>query len=99
MDAAWTRSDDAAAESTRKLGIAAGGKGRRLLVPHLDEADPVLTLAKRLDDAIDAIAGDAEHGVDAPSQQGVDQNVAGSRFHGIAYEMRGMRTDPRTRFS
>ena len=84
VDAARAGGCDADAEATGKFGVAAGGEGRRLLVPYLDKADLVLALAEGFDDAVDAIAGNAEDGIDAPSQQGVDQNVAGGRFHGVA---------------
>src|SRR5690242_16402861 len=65
------------------------GEGRGLFVPHLDKADAVLAFAERLDNAVDAVTGDPEHGVDAPCQQGLDQNVAGGRFHRLALQKRG----------
>ena len=54
-------------------------------MPHLNEADLVLPFAEGLDDAVDAVAGDTEHGVDTPGQQGFDQNVAGGRLHRVAF--------------
>ena len=75
VDAAGTRGGNAGAEPSRPLGVGAGHEGGGLLVAHLDEADLLLLLPQRLDDAVDAVAGDAENRVDAPVDQGVNQNV------------------------
>ena len=75
VDAAGTRGGDAGAEPSRPLGVGASHEGGGLLVAHLDEADLLLLLPQRLDDAVDAVAGDAENRVDAPVDQGVNQNV------------------------
>src|SRR5437764_7211378 len=88
VNAAGPRGRDADAEPAGEFRVAAGGEGRGLLVPHLDKANAVLAFAERLDNAVDAITGDAEYGVDAPCQQGVDQNVAGGRFHEFAFSPR-----------
>jgi len=82
MDATGAGSGDAAAEPAGEFGIAASGERRRLLVAHLDEADPVLVFAEGFDDAVDPIAGDAEHGVDAPIHDGFNENIAGGLGHG-----------------
>src|SRR5439155_25821881 len=42
---------------------------RRLLMVHQDEPDPVVVAAEALHDAVDAIAGEPEHGVNAPVDQ------------------------------
>ena len=63
------------------LGVGAGHEGRRLLVPHLDEADLVLALAQRLHDAVDAVAGEAEDHLHAPVHDRFDENVAASVCH------------------
>ena len=76
VDAAGAGGGEADAEPAGVLGVAAGHERRRLLVPHLDEADLVLALAQRLHDAVDAVAGQAEDDVDAPVVQGVDQKSA-----------------------
>src|SRR5207248_4572598 len=89
VDAAGPRGRDADAEPAGEFRVAAGGEGCGLLMPHLDKANAVLAFAERLDNAVDAVAGDAEHGVDAPGRQGVDQNVAAGRFHGFACECEG----------
>ena len=60
VDAARARGRQADAEAAGVLGVAARGERRRLLVPHLDEADLVLVRAQRLEDAVDAVAGKAE---------------------------------------
>jgi hypothetical protein len=44
-------------------------------VPHLNEADDVLLRPQRLHDAVDAVAGKAEHGIDAPLVKNVDEDV------------------------
>jgi hypothetical protein len=61
------------------LGKAGGHKGCSLFVPDADIANPVLALAQRFDDPIDAIADDAEHMRGAPGDQGIDQDT-GRRF-------------------
>src|SRR5678815_468376 len=46
-----------------------------LFVPHLDKADLPFALADRLHDAVDAVTRHPEDGVDAPGNQGVDQQL------------------------
>src|SRR5690606_23510920 len=72
------------------LGVGAGGERGGLLVPHLDEADPVLARAQRLHDAVDAVAGDAEDGIDVPVDQRLDQDVrGGGGCHPVAPSLPG----------
>ena len=81
MNAAGAGGGQADAEPAGVLGVGAGHEGRGLLVPHLDEADLVLARAQRLHDAVDAVAGKSEDHVDAPVQNGFDENVAAGVCH------------------
>ena len=75
MDAAGSGSGDAGSQASSELGPGARHKGRRFLMAHLDEANLVLPLAQRFDDAVDAIAGYSEDRVDAPIEHGLHQNI------------------------
>ncbi len=75
VDAARPGGGHADAEPAGVLGIAAGGEGGGFLVAHLDELDLVLVRAQRLEDAVDAVAGEAEDRLDAPVDQPLDQQV------------------------
>jgi len=57
MDSAWPGGREADPKLTGELGVGAGHEGSRLLVANLDETNPVLRCAQRLDDAVDTIAG------------------------------------------
>ena len=72
---------EADAQPPGELGVAAGGEGRRLLVPALDEADLVLVLAQGLEDPVDPVAGQAEGRVHAPVDQLLDDHVARGLRH------------------
>ena len=63
------------------LAVAAGGKGRRLLVPHLDEAQLLLTLAQRLEEAVDAVARKAEDRIHSPVEQSLNQQITSAFGH------------------
>jgi hypothetical protein len=54
----------------------AGHEGGGFFVPHLDEADFILVSAERFDDAVDALAGNSENGVDSPIEHRFHKNVA-----------------------
>jgi len=59
-------------------------------MPHLDEADFVLTGAQRLDDAVDAVARQAENDLDAEIDQRFSQHVGGGDFaHRLLPELCG----------
>jgi hypothetical protein len=45
--------------------MSTGHEGRRFLVANLDEADPLADLPQALHEAVDAVARQAEDGVDA----------------------------------
>jgi hypothetical protein len=81
VDSAGSRRREADAEPSGELRIAHRRQRRRLLVPHLHEADLVLPGAQRLHDAVDAVARQAEDGVDAPGDEGVDEQVCGGLGH------------------
>ncbi len=55
------------------FGVAAGGEGRGLFVPHLDEADLLLVGSQGLEDSIDPVAGESEDRIDAPFNQAFHQ--------------------------
>jgi hypothetical protein len=73
VNTARSGSRHADAQPAGVLGVAAGREGRRLLVPHLDVLELVLVLAPGLEDAVDAIAGQAENRVHASFQQALHQ--------------------------
>jgi hypothetical protein len=66
MNAARTGSGEAAAKPAGIFGVGAGHKSRRLLMPHLDEADGIGTFPQGLHDAVDPIAGDSKNCIDTP---------------------------------
>ena len=59
------------------VAFAYAGRHERggLLVVHQHEPDPVLVPAQRLHDPVDAVAGQAEDGVDPPVDQPLDQRL------------------------
>ncbi len=75
MDGAWPRCGQAHAEPTGRLGITGGHEGGGLLVMDEDEADPVLVASEPFHDAVDAVAGQAEDGVDTPVRQSLDEHL------------------------
>ena len=75
MDAAGARSGEAHTQAPGPLGIGAGIERRCFFVSHLDETDLVLASTQRLDDAVDAVARDAEDRVNFPFEQSFDQYV------------------------
>jgi hypothetical protein len=68
-DGAGSRGGEADAEAAGEFRVGAGGERRRLLVARVDVAQPVLVLAERLDETVDAVAGQSEDGIDAPFEQ------------------------------
>src|SRR5258707_593886 len=84
MNAAGTRSRQANAEASGVFGVGARHERGRLLVAHLDEADFVLPLAKRFNDAVDAVSEEAEHDFDTPILKRVNEDVATGGRHGCA---------------
>jgi len=83
MNSTRTRGGEAHAQPSGEFGIAACHQRRRLLMAHLHEADAILALSERFHDAVDAIAGQAENGIDAPLQQAFHQAISGSRSHSV----------------
>jgi hypothetical protein len=59
------------------FGETRGHERRRFFVANRNEANPILTLAERLDDRIDAIADNAESMGGTPSDQRFDNDVGG----------------------
>src|SRR5262249_32003307 len=55
MKTAWTRGCKTYAKLAGVFRIGACHEGGRLLVPHLNESDPVGALSERLHDSIDAV--------------------------------------------
>src|SRR5579872_1742140 len=81
MQAARARRRQTDPQSAGELGIPAGHECRRLFMPHLHEANRVLPLAERLDDAVDSVARQTEDDLDSPLRQHVDQNVPAGACH------------------
>lgn len=77
MRAAGSGRCETYAELSGELGIGTRHEGGRFLMPDLDEPDPILALAQRLHDAVDAISGKAEDDLDIPFDQRVNQYVGG----------------------
>ncbi len=75
VDGAGTCGSQAYAQTSGVLGKAGGHEGCSLFVPDADIANPVLALAQRFNDRIDAIADDAERMRGAPGDQGIDQDI------------------------
>jgi hypothetical protein len=75
------RGRQADAEPSGVLGVAAGGEGRRLLVPHLHELQLVLVRMQGFEDAVDAVSGKAKDGVHAPLLQPLDQQLGYVHCH------------------
>src|SRR5579871_739845 len=98
MDAARPGGGHADAQAAGGLGIAAGREGRRFFVPHLDELDLVLILTQRLEEAVDAVAGEAEDYLYAPVDQSLEQHVGHRLCHiraSISLQAKDDRTQPK----
>ncbi|HEX3943765.1 MAG TPA: hypothetical protein VHW69_06740 [Rhizomicrobium sp.] len=78
VDAAGSGGRDARADFAGEFCPGASHEGGRFFVPRLNESDALLILAQRFDDAVHAVARNAEDGVDAPVKHGFDKNL--SRF-------------------
>src|SRR6185437_11799712 len=86
MHRARPRGREADAEAAGELGVAASRQGSGLLVPRMDVADAILRLAQRLDEAVDAVAGQAEDRIHAPIEQVRYYNVGNGLCHGCTPE-------------
>src|SRR4051812_4366866 len=75
MDAAGSASCDADTELSGELCIATRHESRGLFVACLDEPDLVLMSAERFDDPVDAVARDAEDGINAPIDESFNEYV------------------------
>ena len=75
MNAARARGRDTYAKPAGELCIGAGHKCSSLFVPHMDETNLVLLLAKSFKDAVDAIAGQSKYRVDSPGHQAFYQYI------------------------
>lgn len=84
---AWRRSTPPADARAGRFGVGAGHEGGGFLVPHLQEADAVLTHAQRLHDAVNAVARQAEHHLHLPVYERVDQDVRSSGHGGALCPM------------
>src|SRR4051812_10347409 len=76
MDAAGAGGGDADSEAASVFGVADGGEGGSLFVADLDEADLVLAGAEGFEDAVHAVAGEAEDDIDFPIDEPVYEYVA-----------------------
>ncbi len=91
VNAARSRRGYTAAELARELGVGARHEGRCLLVTHLDESDLFLALAQGFDDAVYAIARDAEYRIHPPLVQGFNEHVRRGHGHGGIPSGKGVR--------
>ncbi len=82
VQAARARGRQAHAQPAAELRVRGCGERGRFLVANLDEADLLLVRAQGLHDPVDAVAGQAEHDVHAPLDQGLDQHVSCGLGHG-----------------
>src|ERR1700683_1020896 len=73
MYGAWTRGAEANTEFAGMFREAASHEGRCFLMPHADELNFALSLAKRFDDGVNTIANDAKDMRNAPAVEGVHQ--------------------------
>lgn len=80
VDRARGGGGEADPEPSSELGKSAGGHGGRFLMTHVDIADLVAMRAERLHEAVNAIAGQAEDGADAPIEQALN-NCIGNCGH------------------
>jgi hypothetical protein len=55
--------------------VARGHEGGGLLVLHQHEPDAVAVAAEPFDDPVDAVSWDPEHGVDAPGDEPLDEQL------------------------
>ena len=75
--------DEADARPAAQLALRIGHERRAALLPAGDEADAIGVLVKAIEHGQEALAGHAEHGVDALGHQGLHQGVAGDSLrHG-----------------
>jgi hypothetical protein len=84
VDRARPRGRQADPRLPSELRVSAGHEGRHLLVPDLDELQPLACLApEREHDAVDPVAGVAEHAPHAPFLQASKNEVANRHGGGI----------------
>ena len=82
VDGAGARGADTDAKLAGVLGKARRHKGGRFLVTHADVLDPILTLAQRFDDGINAVTDDAEAVCRAPCDQSLDDDIGSCQILG-----------------
>lgn len=75
VNSAGTGGRDAHPESTGELGIGAGHECRGLFVPNMDEPDPIFLFPQSLEDPINAVAGQTEHGIDTPRKESLYEYI------------------------
>jgi hypothetical protein len=81
VDPARPGGGQAHAELTGGLGVRGGHECGGLLVVDEDEPDLVLVPPQALHDPVDAVAGNPEHGIDAPFGQPPDQCLRNDLSH------------------
>ena len=85
------------AKPARVLRIPARCKGRRFLVPDLNEADLFLIRAECLEYSVDTISRQAEDGVDSPFDQTGDKQIGDCSGHSIGLHLQIHAVDSRVR--
>ena len=75
MNAAGAGGRQANTQASGELCVGTGHKGGGFFMPYVDETDPVLGLAERFHDAVDAIAGQPKDRIHTPCKQSFHQYV------------------------
>ena len=75
MNDTWAACGQADAKPACELGVSASHECRRLLMPHMYEADLVLILPQGFHDAVDTVAGKAKDGVHTPGEKALYEYV------------------------
>src|ERR1700761_7429715 len=83
MNASGTRGCDTHTEPVSELGVTAGHESSSFFMPHLDETNLVLRLAKSLHDAVNAIARKSENRIDIPIDECVHNHFCRSLRHTV----------------
>src|ERR1019366_2571829 len=81
VDAARPGSRNTNAQSARKFRISAGGHCRGFFVAHLHETNVFPVAAKRFEDSVHTIPGEAENSIDTPFHETFNQQITGGFRH------------------
>jgi hypothetical protein len=90
VDGAGPGRGEADAEPARHARVADGRHGADLLVADVHVAEAVVPRPQRLHEAVDAVARQAEDGVNAPVHEPVHEQVGGCVGHGCCSVVAGV---------